>query len=127
MVGAIVLWTDAVSQETVVGSAERVVVPRAQAPRDAAVQHCLECLGFEHPDFELEGSTRSVLSFKSVLLEAAPYIAYASVDLDRQVVVVIDVPSEVYEVVCLVVHLAGCLRSIWRWLPASPSCVSTWS
>ena len=43
MVGAIVLSpTDAASQEPVVGSVQRVVVARARAPRDAAVQHCLE-------------------------------------------------------------------------------------
>ena len=46
VVGAIVLSpTDAASQEPVVGSAQRVVVARAWAPRDAAVQHCLEYLG----------------------------------------------------------------------------------
>ena len=46
MVGAIVLSpTDAASQESVVGSAQRVVVARSQVPRDAAVQHCLEYLG----------------------------------------------------------------------------------
>ena len=32
------------SQEAVVGSAQRVVVARARAPRDAAVQHRLEYL-----------------------------------------------------------------------------------
>ena len=53
MVGAIVLSpTDAASQGAVEGSAERVVVARARAPRDAAVQHCLEYLGSEHPDFD---------------------------------------------------------------------------
>ena len=45
MVGAIVISpTDAVSQEAVVGSVQRDVVARARAPRDAAVQHCLEYL-----------------------------------------------------------------------------------
>ena len=64
MVGAIVPSpTDAASQEAVVSSAQRVVVTRARAPRDAAVQHCLEYLGSEHPDFELEGSARSVVQF----------------------------------------------------------------
>ena len=68
MVGAIVLSpTDAASQEPVVGSAQRVVVARARAPRDAAVQHCLEYLGSYHPDFELEGSARSVVQFEYVL------------------------------------------------------------
>ena len=43
MRGAIVLSPiDAASQEPVVGSAQRVVVARARAPRDAAVQHCLD-------------------------------------------------------------------------------------
>ena len=36
---------DAASQEAVACSAQRVVVARARTPRDAAVQHCLECLG----------------------------------------------------------------------------------
>ena len=63
MVGAIDLSpTDAASQEAVVGSAQRVVVARARAPRDAAVQHCLEYLGSEHPDFELGALGRSYSS-----------------------------------------------------------------
>ena len=46
MVDAIVLSpTDAASQEPAVGSAQRVLVARARAARDAAVQHCLEYLG----------------------------------------------------------------------------------
>ena len=36
---------DAASQEPVMGSAQRVVVARARASRDAVVQHCLEYLG----------------------------------------------------------------------------------
>ena len=39
------------SQEPVVGSAQGVVVARARAPRDAAVQHCLERLDSQHPNF----------------------------------------------------------------------------
>ena len=47
VVGAIALSpTDAASQEGVVVSAQRVVVVRARALCDAAVQHCLEYLGF---------------------------------------------------------------------------------
>ena len=100
MVGAIVLsLTDAASQEAVVGSAQRVVVRRARAPRDAAVQHCLEYLGSEHPDFELEGTARSVVQFEGVLPEAAPYVAYAPIDLDGQVGIVIGVSPEVVVVV----------------------------
>ena len=46
VVGAIVLSpTDAASQEPVMGSAQLVVVASARAPRDAAVQHCLDYLG----------------------------------------------------------------------------------
>ena len=98
MVGAIVLSpTDAASQEPVVDLAQRVVVARARAPRDAAVQHSLEYLGSEHPDCELEGSARSVVLFKGVLPEAAPRVAYAPVDLDRQVGIVVDAPPEVYK------------------------------
>ena len=110
MVGAIVpSSTDAASQEPVVGSAQRVVVARARAPRDAAVHHRLEYLGSERPDSELEGSARSVVQFEGVLPEAAPCVAYAPVDLDEQVGVVVDVSPEVYKLVRLVVHLARCL------------------
>ena len=46
VIGALVLLpTDAASQEPVVGSAQRVIVARTRAPRDAVVQHCLEYLG----------------------------------------------------------------------------------
>ena len=66
MVGAIVrLPTDEVSQGAVVGSVQRVVVARARASRDAVVRYCLENFGFEHPDFELEGSARSVVQFEA--------------------------------------------------------------
>ena len=93
MVGAIVFSpTGAASQEAVVGSAQRVVVARARAPRDAAVQHCLEYLGSEHPGFELEGSARSVVQFEGILPEAEPCVAYAPVGLDGQFSVVVDVP-----------------------------------
>ena len=83
MAGAFVLSpTNAASQEPVAGSAQRVVVARARAPRDAAVQRCLEYLGSEHPYFDLEGSARSVVQFEGVLSEAAPCVAYAPVDFD---------------------------------------------
>ena len=101
--------TDAVSQEAVEGSAQRVVVARARAPRDVVVQHCLEYLGFEHPDFALDGSIRSVVQFESVLPEAAPCVAFAPIDLDGQIGIVVDVPPEVYELVRSVVHLACCI------------------
>ena len=52
--------TDAASQEAVVDSAQRVVVARARAQRNAAV-HCIKYLGSEHPDFELEGSAWPVV------------------------------------------------------------------
>ena len=110
MVGAIVLSpTDTVNQEPVVGSAQRVVMARARAPRDAAVQHCFEYLCSEHPDFELEGSARSVVQFEGILPEAAPCVAYAPIDLDGRVSIVVDVPPEVYELVQLIIHLARCL------------------
>ena len=49
--------TSAASQKVVMmGSARLVVVARARAPHDAAVQHCLEYRGSWHPGFELEGS-----------------------------------------------------------------------
>ena len=93
MVSAIVLSpTDVASQEAVVGSAQPVVVAHARAPRGAAVQHCLEHLGSEHPNFELEGSARSVVQFEGVFSEAAPCVAYVPVDLDGQFGIVVDVP-----------------------------------
>ena len=110
MAGAIVLSpTDAASQRAVVSSAQLVAVARARAPHGADVQHCLEYLGSYHPDFELEGSARSVIQFEGVLQEATTCVAYASVDLNGQVGVIVDVPPEVYELVRLVAHLAGAL------------------
>ena len=91
------------------GSAQRVLVARAWAPRDAAVQPCREYLGSEHPDFELEGSTRLVVEFEGVFPEDTPCVAYKPVDLEGHVGIVVDVPPEVYELVRLVVHLAHCL------------------
>ena len=86
MVRAIVLSsTYAASHEAVVGSVRRVVVARMRAPRDAAVQHCLEYLGSEHLDFELEGSARSVVQFEGVPPEAEPCVSYALINLDGQV------------------------------------------
>ena len=110
MVGVIVLSpTNTASQEPVVGSAQRVVVARARASWDAAVQHYLEYLGSELPDFELEGSDWSVVQFEDVLSEAGPCVAYALIDLDGQVGIVVDVSSEVYKLARLVVLLARCL------------------
>ena len=84
MVGAIIVLSpaDAASQESVVGSVQRVVVACARARRDAAVQHWLEFLGSEYPYFGLEGSARSVVQFGGVLPEAAPCVTYAPVDLN---------------------------------------------
>ena len=97
MVGVIVLSpTDAASQEAVVGSAQRVVVARAWAPRDAVVKHCLKYLGSYHPNLELEESAGSAVQFEGALPEAAPCIAYAPVDLDGQVGIVVDVSPEAY-------------------------------
>ena len=107
MVGAIVLSpTNEASEEPVVGSAQCVVVARARAPSDAAVQHCFEYLDSEHPDFDLKGSARSVVQLEGVLSKAASYVTHALVDLDGQVGIVVDVPPEVYKLVRLVVHLA---------------------
>ena len=92
-----------------VGSTQRVAVARARAPRDEAVQHCLEYLGFYHQDFELEESARSVVQFEGVLPEAVPCVAYAPINLDGQVGIVVDAPPEAYKLVRLVVHLARCL------------------
>ena len=107
MVGAIRSPTDAASLKTVVGSVQ--VVARAWALRDATVQHYLEYLGSSHPNFELERSARSVVQFEGVLPKAAPCIAYAPVDLDGQIGVVVDVSPEVHELVRSVERPASCL------------------
>ena len=110
MVGAVVLSpTYGASQEAVVGSAQRIVVGRARAPRDAGVQHCLELFGSLRSYFELEGSARSIIQFEGVLPEAATCVAYAPVDLDGETGVVVDVLPEVYGLIRLAVHLASCL------------------
>ena len=75
-----------------VGLAQRVVVARARAPRDAAVQNCLHYLGSEHPDLELEGNARSIIQSEGVLPKAAPCVAFTPIDLDGQVDIVFDVP-----------------------------------
>ena len=85
------------------GSAQRIVMARARASRDAAVQLCFECLASQHPYYELEGGARLVVQFEGVLPEAAPCVTYTSVDLDRKVGVMVQVPPEVYELVHLVV------------------------
>ena len=78
MAAIVLLPTDASNQEAVVDSAQRVVLAGARDPRHAAVQHCLEYLGSEHPDFELEGSARSIVQFDSILPEATPCTAYCA-------------------------------------------------
>ena len=90
-------------------SVYNIVSRTSRAQPDTAVQHCLENFGFQHPDLELEGGVRSVVQFEGILPEAAPDVAYAPVDLDGQVGVVVDVPLEVYEIVRLFVYLAGIL------------------
>ena len=84
--------THAASQEAVVGSTQRAVVARRRTPRHSAVQHCRKYLDSEHPDFELEGSARSAVQFEGVRPEAAPCVAYAPVNLDGRVRIVVDVP-----------------------------------
>ena len=79
-------------ENLLVGSAQRVAVARARALRDAAVQHCLVYLGFEHPKYEFEGSARLVVQFEGILPEAEPCVAYAPIDLDGQVSIVVVPP-----------------------------------
>ena len=97
MVGVIVisLTDDAVRQEAVVGSEQRVVVVSARAPRDVAVQHCLKDLGSEQPEFKLEESPRSVIQLEGVLPEAGSCVAFAPIDLDIQVGIVVDIRPEI--------------------------------
>ena len=51
----------------------------------------------KHPHFELEGSARSVVQFEGIHPKAVPCVAYARVDFDGQIGVVV------------VVHLTSCL------------------
>ena len=87
-----------------VESTQHVVEACARALLDAAVQHYLEYLGSQHPDFQLEGSARSPVQFEGVLPEAAPCVAYAPVDLDRHVGIGVGVLPGVHELVRLDVH-----------------------
>ena len=50
-----------------------------------------------------------MVQFEGGLPEATPCVAYAPVDLDGEVGIVVDVPPEVYKLVGLVVHLDRCL------------------
>ena len=70
-----------------------------------AVQHCLDYFGFQHPDIELEEGARLVVQFEGIRPGTVPRVAYAPVDLDGQVGVVVDVPPEVYEIVRLLHRL----------------------
>ena len=74
------------------GSAERLLVPHARAPCDAAVQQCRKYFYFSHPDFELEARARSVVQFEGIAPEAAPCVTYAPVDLDGHFGVAVDIP-----------------------------------
>ena len=44
-----------------------------------------------------------VVQFEGVLPETAQFVTYEPIDLDGQVGIVVDIPSEVYELVRLVV------------------------
>ena len=111
MVGTIVLSPiDAASQQAVVGSVQLVVVARAQAPRDAAVQHCCECLGSEHPDFELEKSARSVVQF-----EGGVYVCIY-VCMHVCMCLCIYVCVYVYMYVCMCVPLSLIYSKVWNQL-----------
>ena len=94
---------------------------RARAQRDTAVQHCLDYFGFQPPDLELDGDARLVVQFEGIRPETTPRVAYAPVDLDRQVSVVIDVPPELYEIVRLLLLNMSAVESVmWYEAPASP-------
>ena len=84
--------TDAASQESVVGSAQPVVVVRARAPRDATNRTSLlsrvpRLLASIY--FELDGSVGCTVRGCTCGMEAAQCVAYAPVDLDGQVGIVV--------------------------------------
>ena len=58
---------------------------------------------------ELEGNARSVIQFEDLLPEAILCVGYAPIDVDGPVGVLVDVPPKAYDLVHLVVHLAGFL------------------
>ena len=89
---------------------QRVLLARARAPRDAAVQYYLESTSaLSIRILSSRGVLGGVVQFEGVLPEAAPCVLFAPVELDGQVGIMVDFPHEVYELVRLVVHLAGCL------------------
>ena len=47
------------------------------------------------------------MEFEGVLPEAAPCVAYAPVDLNGHVDIVVGIPPEVYKLIGLVVHAPG--------------------
>ena len=54
-----------------------------RAPRDTALQHCLEYFGFQHPGLEL-GSARSVVLFEEILPELHQALRMPqSISMDR--------------------------------------------
>ena len=93
------------------GSAQRVLVAPAWAPRDVVVQHHLKFLSSWHPDLELEGSAvgRSYSS-RAYFRKLHHALRNAPVHLGGQLdIIVVDVPPELCELVHLVVHLVGSL------------------
>ena len=112
MFGAIAFpSTYAASQRAVMVSGQPVVMACARVPGDAAaVQHCLEYLSSTHPDFEVEGGCAwVVVRFEGVLPEAAPCVAFAPINLEGPVGLVVDIPPEVYILLPLAIHLTCCL------------------
>lgn len=76
------------------GSVERIVVARTWTSCDAFEQHRLKNFGFWHLDLQLLGSSWSPVRFGSVLPKAVLGVAYAAVDLDESIGVVVDVTPE---------------------------------
>ena len=93
------------------GLAQHVVVTRARAPRDAAVQHYLEYLGsLDIRTLSSRGALDRLYSSRIYARKLHhPCVAYAPIDLDGQVGIAVDIPPEVYELDRFVVHVARCL------------------
>ena len=104
-----ILPTDAASQEPVVGSAQRVIVARARASRDTAVQHCSSTSALSIRILSSRGALDRSYSSRVYFRKLHLCVAYAPVDLDGQVGILVDVSPEVYKLVRLVVHLTHCL------------------
>lgn len=63
---------------------------RGWTPRFASAQRCANCVSFQYRNIKLEKSTRLLVQFEGVLLEAAPGAVRAPMVLDGKISAVVD-------------------------------------